>query len=105
MTGLWITLTLIGLLTLGTRLSFILILGKWQQPKLVTLSLRFVPLAVLSALILPDILLQDGQRFLPLDLPRVAGAVVACFFAWWRKNIFLTIGSGMIVFYLIKYLI
>jgi branched-subunit amino acid transport protein len=104
MTGLWITLVIIGLLTLGTRLSFILIPGSWQQPRLLTRSLRFIPLAVLGALILPDILIRDSQWILPPDLGRIAGALVACFIAWRSKNIFLTIGSGMLVFYLIRFL-
>lgn len=104
MTRLWLTLIIIGVLTLATRLSFILILEKWEPPRLFQRSLRFVPLAVLCALIFPDLLIKNGVLLLPPDLPHVAGGLAACVVAWFSKNIFLTIGSGMLVFYLLRFL-
>jgi branched-subunit amino acid transport protein len=102
MNPLWIVLIVIGLLTLGTRLSFILLPQKWQPPDWFQRGLRFVPLAVLSALIFPDVLMHEGYFALPPDLPRLAGAVTAVVVAWRSKNIFLTIGAGMIIFYLLR---
>jgi len=98
----WITFIIIGLLTLGTRLSFIWILQKWQPPELFQRGLRFVPLAALSALVFPDILMQQGHFAVPPDLPRLLGAVTAVLVAWRSKNIFLTIGAGLLVFYLLR---
>jgi branched-subunit amino acid transport protein len=105
MNELWIALILIGLFTLGTRLSFILILEKWQPPEWFQRGLRFVPLAVLSALVFPDVFMHPGYFALPPDLPRIFGAVTAVVVAWRTKNIFLTIGAGMLVFYLLRFLI
>ena len=103
MNPLWFALVVIGLLTLGTRLSFILILDKWQPPDLFQRGLRFVPLAVLSALIVPEVLMHDGYFKLPPDLPRLIGGTTAVLVAWRSKNIFLTIGAGMLIFYLARF--
>lgn len=105
MTELWITLIIVGLLTLGIRLSFILLLEKWKPPELFQRGLRFVPLAVLPALIFPDIFMSNNVVAIPPDLPRLAGALVATIVAWRSKNVFLTIGLGMLVFYLLRFLI
>lgn len=102
MMELWAAIILVGLLTFGTRISFLLVLDKWQPPQIFLRGLRFVPLAVLSALIVPDVLLKEGQLALPPDLPRLAGAVVAILVAWRTKNIFLTIAAGMVVFTLLR---
>jgi branched-subunit amino acid transport protein len=103
MTGLWMTLIAIGLLTFATRLSFILLLGKWKPSELLQRSLRFIPLAVLPALIFPDIFIRDGQVAIPPDMPRLAAAIAAGLVAWRTKNVFLTIGVGLLVFYLLRF--
>jgi branched-subunit amino acid transport protein len=103
MNELWITLIIVGLLTLGIRLSFILLLQKWQPPDLFQRSLRFVPLAVLSALIFPDVLIHQGTLAAPLDLPRFFGAATAVVVAWRSKNVFLTIGAGILIFYILRF--
>lgn len=105
MKSIWLTLIIAGLLTYATRLSFILILGKWQPPVLFQRGLRFVPLAALCAIIFPEILVRDGALLLPPDLPRLAGAAVATLTAWFSRSMFLTIGAGMLVFYLLRFLI
>jgi branched-subunit amino acid transport protein len=102
MISLWITLGIIGLLTLATRLSFILILEKWKPPMIFKNALRFVPLAVLPALIFPEILLRNNALTIPPDLPRLVAAVVAGLVAWRTKSTLLTIGIGMLVFYLLR---
>ena len=102
MNDLWFTLIIVGLLTLGIRLSFILLLERWQPPELFQRGLRFVPLAVLSALIFPEIFMHEGPVTLPPDIPRLLGALTAVVVAWRSKNIFLTIGAGMLVFYLLR---
>jgi len=49
-----------GIITYAIRLSLILLLGRLTVPPLVQRALRFVPPAVLSALILPELLLPGG---------------------------------------------
>jgi branched-subunit amino acid transport protein len=102
MTGLWIMLFIIGALTLATRLSFILILDKWDPPHLFKRGLRFVPLAVLPALIFPALFIRYDVFAIPPDLPRLAAALAAGLVAWRTKSILLTILVGMLVFYLLR---
>ncbi len=102
MSALWLPLFLIGGLTFATRLSFILILDKWDAPELFKRGLRFVPLAVLPALILPELFIRDNELALPLDLPRLLAAIVAGLVAWRTKSLLLTILVGALAFYLLK---
>jgi branched-subunit amino acid transport protein len=105
MTEIWIALIIVGLLTLATRLSFIFLIEKWKPPEIFRRSLRFVPLAVLSALIFPDVLMRDSQLALPPDWPRLIAGLTATLIAWRSKNMFLTIAAGMIIFYLLRFLL
>jgi len=91
--NLWITILIIGLLTFAIRLSFILLFGVIEVPLLLRRALRFVPAAVLSAIILPDLLLRIG-----LDNDRLLAGLVAIGVAWLSKNVLLTIAVGMAVF-------
>ena len=102
MTSLWITLGFIGLLTLATRLSFIALIGKWKPPEVFQRGLRFVPLAVLPALIFPELFMRNNAITIPPDLPRLAAAMAAVLIAWRTKSVLLTIGVGMLVFYLLR---
>jgi branched-subunit amino acid transport protein len=103
MTGLWITLIIIGLLTFLTRLSFIVLFGRWQPPAWLQRALRFVPPAVLTAIIFPELLMRDGQLAVwPLN-PRLLAGVLAGLVAWRTKSALLTILSGMLALYLIQW--
>ena len=102
MNSLWVTLGIIGVLTLATRLSFILLLEKWKPPEVFQRGLRFVPLAVLPVLIFPELFIHNNVIAVPPDLPRLAAALAAGLIAWRTKNSLLTIGVGMLVFYLLR---
>jgi branched-subunit amino acid transport protein len=102
MSSLWVTLVIIGLLTLATRLSFIFLIDKWKPPEIFQRGLRFVPLAVLPALIFPEIFVRNNMIVVPPDAPRLLAALAAGLVAWWSKSIFFTIGVGMLVFYLLR---
>jgi branched-subunit amino acid transport protein len=105
MISMWIALGIIGLLTLATRLCFFVLLEKWKPPEIFQRGLRFVPLAVLPALIFPEVFVQNNTLALPPDFPHLAAAVVAGLVAWRTKSILLTIGIGMLVFYLLRMIV
>jgi branched-subunit amino acid transport protein len=99
-----IMLTL-GLLTFLTRLSFIALHNRWTPPELFRRALHFVPVAVLTAIILPELMLHNGSLDPSPLLPRLLGGVVAIFVAWRTKNTVLTILIGMAVFWLVQFLL
>jgi branched-subunit amino acid transport protein len=92
---LWITIIIIGLLTLGIRLSFIVFKGKRQIPPIVQQGLRFVPIAVLSALIAPALFFPGGTLNISLNNARLITGILAILVAWRTKNVLLTIFVGM----------
>jgi branched-subunit amino acid transport protein len=92
----WLTIILAGLLTYGTRLSFIVAHGHVEMPLWFTRALNFVPVAVLSAIIFPALLMPDDALILSFDNGRLYAGVLAAWVAWRTKNVWLTIAVGMI---------
>lgn len=92
---LWITIIVVGLLTFGIRLSFIVFMGKAQISPILQQALRFVPVAVLSALIAPALFLPGGSLDLSLSNTRLIAGLLAVIVAWRTKNVLLTIVVGM----------
>ena len=92
---LWLSIIIIGLLTLGIRLSFMLFMGKMRILPMVQQALRFVPVAVLSALIAPALFLPGDVLNLSLGNIRLIAGIIAIFVAWRTKNVLLTILIGM----------
>ena len=92
---LWVTIIIVGLLTLGMRLSFMVFLGKMQISSMVQQALRFVPIAVLSELIAPALFVSSGSLNLSLSNTRLIAGILAILVAWRTKNVLLTIFSGM----------
>lgn len=91
----WLVFLLGGLITFGMRFVFIYLLGKFKVPEMMRKALRFVPPAVLSAIIVPELLIRSGQIDLsPLNFRMLAG-VVAVLVAWRTRNTLLTILAGM----------
>ncbi len=92
---LWGTIIIIGLLTLGIRLSFIVFMGKMRVSSMAQQALRFVPIAVLSALIAPALFFSSGSLNVSLSNTRLIAGILAILVAWRTKNVLLTIFSGM----------
>lgn len=89
----WLTLFLAGLLTFLTRLSFIALWGRWTPPEWLRRALRYVPPAVLTAIIFPELLIREGN-FTAIN-PRLFAGLIAAVVAWRTKNIVWTILAGM----------
>jgi branched-subunit amino acid transport protein len=64
---LWLAFVLMAMTTIGTRGSFILLGEKGRLPPALQRALRYAPAAALSALVMPDLLIDAAQREL-LDL-------------------------------------
>ena len=68
-------------------------------PKLMQ-ALNYVPPAVLTAIIVPTVLIEDNSLWLAPSNPRLLGALAALGIGLWKKNLLLTILIGMGVFLL-----
>jgi branched-subunit amino acid transport protein len=93
------TLLVLGmmLVTFGVRYPVLAFVGKIPLSGPVRRSLRFVPPAVLAALITPAMLIPSGDKLeVTLRNPYLVAGMVAITMAGWRKNLLLTIVTGML---------
>ena len=100
----WLIFFLGGLLTFGMRYSFIYLLGRFELPETLRRSLRFVPPAVLSAIVLPELVIRSGQFDIALTNFRLLAGVVAILVAWKTRNTLLTILAGMVALLLLEFI-
>jgi branched-subunit amino acid transport protein len=91
----WLVILLAGLLTFGTRLSFIFLLDRIKVPGWFWRGLRFVPAAVLSAIILPELATRNAALDFSLRNPQLYAGVLAVLVAWRTKNVLVTIIVGL----------
>lgn len=98
----WLVILIGGLLTYGIRLSFILLWEKIKIPDLLLRSLRYVPPAVLSALIIPELFIQEEGITVSFENHRLIAGSIAIFIAWKFRNPLLTIISGMLILILLE---
>lgn len=103
--SIWLTLILLGGLTFLTRFSFIAVFDKVEPPRNLKRALRFVPIAVLSAIISPELLFANGQFIWDWNNPKAIAAIIATFVALKTRNVILTIVVGMASFWVIRLLL
>jgi branched-subunit amino acid transport protein len=91
----WLIIAGMGLVTYAIRLSAIALFGRLEMPSPVRNALRFVPPAVLTALITPAVVRPEGPVDLSLANSHLLAGLAAAVVAWWTRNTLLTIGAGM----------
>jgi branched-subunit amino acid transport protein len=93
--NIWLVMLFGGLITFGLRFSLIYLFGRFEVPETMRRALHYVPPAVLSAIIVPELLIRDGSINLTLENIRLLAGVVAIVTAWVSRNTLLTILVGM----------
>lgn len=93
--NIWLVMLIGGLLTFGMRFSLIFLFGRFQVPSTMRKALHYVPPAVLSAIIFPELLYSSGSLNLSLNNTRLIAGIIAILVAWYTKNTLLTILAGM----------
>jgi branched-subunit amino acid transport protein len=91
-----------GLVTFGMRFSLIYLFGRLEVPETIRRALHYVPPAVFSALVFPELFLSGGK--LALDNHRMIVGMMAIVVAWFSKNTLLTIIVGMIMLFVLQFL-
>jgi branched-subunit amino acid transport protein len=101
----WWVMILGGLATFTIRAFFILLVGQREIPPLVRRGLYFIPPAVLTAIIVPELLLPRGKLEISLTNPNLLAGMVAVLVAWRTRSVLLTIVVGMAVFWIAQSLL
>ncbi|AUX08865.1 branched-chain amino acid ABC transporter permease [Halalkaliarchaeum desulfuricum] len=102
----WFAIVVIGVATFALRFSFIYLFGRVDEvPPRVRRALRFVPPAVLAALVAPALVTIDPDIGVVASLAdeRLAAGLVAAGVAWRTENLFLTIAVGMGALWLLRF--
>jgi len=93
--NIWMIMLMGGLITFAFRFSLIYLFGRFEIPDTIRRALRFVPLAVLSAIIFPELLIQAGAFRFSLDNDRLIAGLISILAAWLTRNTLITIVLGM----------
>ena len=89
-----------ALVTFLIRYPMLAIIGRVELPPVLIRALRFVPVAVLTGITIPAMLLPQGSFDLNLSNAYLYAGIIAGVIAWRTKNLLLTIVLGMAIFML-----
>jgi len=93
--ALWLTIAGAGGVTFALRLSFIALLGRMEIPLFLGRALRFVPAAVLTAVVIPLLLYDNSALEVSLGNERLLAGLVAALIAWRTRSVPFTLVGGM----------
>jgi branched-subunit amino acid transport protein len=93
---LWVVILVVGALNFLSRLSFIALFARRHMPAWMARTLKYVPAAMLTALIVPMILTGPPATGLAMHAnPRVLAALIAGVVAWVTGSTLATLVAGM----------
>lgn len=101
--NIWLIMLIGGLVTFLIRFSFIYLFGKFHISETVRKALHYVPPAVLSAIVFPELLIPNGSWNMSLENYRFLAGLVAVLVAWFSRNTLVTILAGMLVLFLLQF--
>ncbi len=89
-----------AVVTFLIRYPMFALAGRVEFPKVLARALRYVPPAVLTAIIVPAVLMPKGTTLnLSYTNAYLVGALVAVAVGWFKRNLLLTIVAGMTAFF------
>lgn len=86
--------------TFLVRYPLLAVSGRITLPPKLLQALNYVPPAVLTAIVVPIVLIDGDTLWFGVGNPRLIGALVALGIGLWKKNLLLTILVSMGVFLL-----
>ncbi|OOG48430.1 AzlD domain-containing protein [Polaromonas sp. A23] len=100
MTDWWTVVTILGLavVTVITRSFFFISSKPWTLPAWAQRGLHYAPIAALSAVIVPEIVMTQGQFIASWQDARVFAALAGAAWFFWRRGVLGTIIAGMAVY-------
>jgi branched-subunit amino acid transport protein len=99
-TDLWTLAVILGLavITVITRSFFFISRKDFKLPYWAQRGLQYAPIAALSAVIIPEIVMTQGLLISTLQDARIYGALVGAAIFYWRRNTLACIAGGMAVY-------
>lgn len=97
-TEIMITFLGLGVISVLTRGFFLVSQQEWVLPDWAQRGLRYAPLAALAAVVVPEVLLTQGQLITTWLDARLFGAAAAVAYYLWQRGLLGTILAGMAVF-------
>jgi branched-subunit amino acid transport protein len=91
--------------TFSTRYPLLVLVGRIELPQGAFRALRYVPVAVLTAITIPAMVMPTGEAEVQLDNAYLVGGIAAIGIAWYTKSLLATIILGMIVFLVWRFVI
>ena len=99
---LWIVIAIVGVLNYLSRLSFIAIFARRHVPPLLGRAFRYVPAAMLTALVLPMVVASAPGDPASASMPRIVAALAAGVVAFFTHSTMKTLGVGMLSLWLLQ---
>ncbi len=99
-TDLWTIATIIGMacVTVITRSFFYISSKPWKLPAWAQRGLHYAPIAALSAVIIPEIVMTQGHLIDSWKDARLFAVATGVLWFYWRKGVLGTIIAGMTVY-------
>jgi branched-subunit amino acid transport protein len=101
---LWSVVAIVGALNYVSRLSFIALFARRHVPPLLVRAFRYVPAAMLTALVLPMVVAAPGEPALAA-MPKIVAALAAGVVAFFTHSTMKTLGVGMLSLWILQALI
>lgn len=77
-------------------------LSKIPLPRIVLRWLSFIPVAVLSALLVPSLVVTEGGLNIEMDNSFLLASIPAFIVAFWKRSLLLTVVVGMVALVVIN---
>ena len=92
----WMMTIGIGITTFAIRFAPIALLSRLELPELLKRALRYVPPAVMTAIITSSLFFAGGAPTIAVDPPRLLAATFAALVAWRTRSTLWTVVFGML---------
>jgi branched-subunit amino acid transport protein len=93
-----LTFVALGAITVVTRGFFFLSDRPWRLPHWAERGLQYAPIAALAAVVVPEVVMQNGQLIHTWQDARLYAAVAGAGWFFWRRGVLGTIVTGMAVY-------
>ena len=99
-TDVWTLLVIAGLavITAVSRSFFFLSNREWHLPHWAQRGLQYAPIAALAAVVLPEVVMTQGQLVSTWQDARLFAAAAGAAAYYWRRDVLVTIIAGMAVY-------